>query len=129
MCRIMVSQSDCRVVGYANPPEFHYMVGLLLLQIVENIDIGGLYGSLFDLLAFWKDLESGGIEEIPPYLLSNIEEEEYPILPHEKDYQRFLGELYRKELVQGKNFRQLWVELRDGFKDYAALTFLKDISD
>ncbi len=47
------------------------------------------------------------------YVLSNIEEEEYPILPGEKDYQRFLGGLYRKELPSGKTFRELWVELKD----------------
>jgi Fe-S-cluster containining protein len=129
MCRIMVSTVNCQEKGFAEPPEFHYTAGLLLLQVVENIDLGGLYGSLFDLLLFWKDLEEGRLEEVPPYLLSNIEEEEYPILPHEKDYQRFLGGLYRKELPSGPTFRELWVELKEGFSDYSALSFLREIAE
>ncbi len=127
MCRVMVSKVPCQQTGFAEPPEFHYTAGLILLQIAENIDIGGLYGSLFDLLLFWKDLEEGMIDEVPSYLLSNIEEEEYPILPHEKEYQRFVGELYRKNLPSGKTFRELWVELKEGFSDYSALSFLKEV--
>ena len=129
MCRIMVSTVNCQEKGFAEPPEFHYTAGLLLLQVVENIDLGGLYGSLFDLLLFWKDLEEGRIDEVPPYLLSNIEEEEFPILPDEKDYRRFLGGLYRKELPSGKTFRELWVELKEGFSEYSALSFLKEIAE
>ncbi|NAZ30319.1 MAG: hypothetical protein GU354_03975, partial [Caldimicrobium sp.] len=47
----------------------------------------------------------------------------------EKDYQRFLGGLYRKELPSGKTFRELWVELKEGFSDYSALSFLKEITE
>lgn len=77
-------------------------MGLIALQIVENIDLYGLYGNIFDLLKFLSDLKKGKIDEIPPYLLSNVEFEELPLLPEEKDLRAWVGNLYRKEVFPGK---------------------------
>ncbi len=127
MCRIMVSTTNCETLGYANPPEIHYTAGLLFLQIIENIDLGGLYGNLLDLLLFWKANHEEGLSEVPDYLLSNVEEEELPLLPEEKELRSLVGQLYRREVLPGKSFRSLWQELKEKFSPYEALSFLKEI--
>ncbi len=127
MCRIMVSLKRC---GPSQPAEFTeelYLVGLLSMQIVENIDLYGLYGNLFDLLKFLSDLKSGKVDEIPPYLLSNVEFEELPLLPEEKALRAWVGGLYRKEVTEGKTFRELLDEIKEKFKERESLSFLKEI--
>lgn len=126
MCRVMASVKICK--DFAELPPFLFQVSTLAFQIVESIDIGGVYGSLFDLLRFLKRYQEGLVKEIPEELLSNVELEEFSILPEERELKRWLGELYRTP-VRGTSytFRELWQKLRKDFEKYQRLNFLKDL--
>ncbi|MCS7199760.1 MAG: YkgJ family cysteine cluster protein [Caldimicrobium sp.] len=127
MCRIMVSKRQCTPDNPAEPPKEAYLMGLLALQIVENIDVGGLYGNLFLLLNLWKDFYGGVIEEIPPYFLPTHTFEELPLLPSERELRTWVGTLYRKKLNLGLTFRELLDQIRRDFKKTQSLSFLEDI--
>nr|WP_269447040.1 YkgJ family cysteine cluster protein [Caldimicrobium thiodismutans] len=127
MCRIMVSFKKCSPLQQAELSQELYLRGLIALQIVENIELYGLYGNIFDLLKFLSDLKKGKIDEIPPYLLSNVEFEELPLLPEEKDLRAWVGNLYRKEVFPGKTFRELLYEIKERLKEKESLSFLKEI--
>lgn len=127
MCRIMVSLKRCSPSHPAELSEELYLMGLLAMQIVENIDLYGLYGNLFDLLKFLSELKKGNIEEIPSYLLSNVEFEELPLLPEEKALRAWVGGLYRREVLEGKTFRELLDEIKEKLKEKEGLSFLKEI--
>ncbi|HAA84069.1 MAG TPA: hypothetical protein DIT22_07575 [Thermodesulfobacterium commune] len=126
MCRIMASTKSCEQ-GEASLPPFLFYVGTLALQLAENIDIGGLYGNLFDLLKFLKDYKEGQVEEVPPYLLSNVDVDELPVLPEEKDLRSWVGTLYRTHVTEEKSFREVLQELREKFRDKKSLSFLEEI--
>jgi hypothetical protein len=123
----MVSFKKCSPLQQAELSQELYLMGLIALQIVENIDLYGLYGNIFDLLKFLSDLRKGKIDEIPPYLLSNVEFEELPLLPEEKDLRAWVGNLYRKEVFPGKTFRDLLYEIKERLKEKESLSFLKEI--
>ncbi|MGC9141230.1 MAG: YkgJ family cysteine cluster protein [Caldimicrobium sp.] len=127
MCRIMVSLNRCSPSHPAEISEELYLIGLLALQIVENIDLHGLYGNLFDLLEYLSELKKGKVEEIPPYLLSNVEFKELPLLAEEKALRAWVGALYRKEVLPGKSFKELLSEIKENFKEKESLSFLKEI--
>lgn len=127
MCRIMVSFKKCAPSQPAELSEELYLMGILSMQIVENIDLCGLYGNLFDLLNFLSDLKKGKAEEIPPHLLSNVEFEELPLLPEEKALRSWVGGLYRREVMEGKTFRELLDEIKEKLKEKESLSFLREI--
>lgn len=126
MCRITASLKPCDEEG-AILPHFLFQVGLIGLQLVESIDLGGVYGNLIDILKFLRDCEKKGLDEVPEYLISNIELEELPILPEESDLKRWVGQLYRTSVKEDKTFRDQWQELREKFKPYKTLSFLEEI--
>ncbi len=125
MCRIMVSMEKCLPPREAKLSQELYLMGLIGLQIMENIDIGGLYGNLFDLLDFLSNLDQ--FEEIPSYLLSNVEFEEFPLLPGEKVFHLWIGNLYREPVKGEITFRELWQKLKEDFKSRASLSFLYEV--
>ena len=122
----MASTKSCEQ-GEASLPPFLFYVGTLALQLAENIDIGGLYGNLFDFLKFLKDYKEGQVEEVPPYLLSNVDVDELPVLPEEKDLRSWVGTLYRTHVTEEKSFREVLQELREKFRDKKSLSFLEEI--
>jgi len=127
MCRIMVSTEPCQK-GSAQIPPFLFQVGTISMQLVENIDIGGVYGSLFDLLKFLNLYKKGLADEVPQTLLNNIDVDELPILPEEDELRRWVGALYRTPVNKDDlTFRELLNELRERFKNYETLDFLKEI--
>ncbi len=125
-CRVMGSVKVCQ--GFAELPPFLFQVSTLAFQIVENLDLGGLYGNLFDLLKFINTYQKTKVDKIPEELLTNIELEEFPILPEEKKLKSWLGDLYRTQ-VKGTSytFRELWKKLQKEFEKYQGLSFLKEI--
>lgn len=127
ICRILVSLKKCSSSQPAEVTEELYLMGLLALQIVENIDIGGLYGNLFELLKFFKNLKEGKIEEIPAHLLSTVEFEELPLLPEEKNLRSWVGNLYRKKIKEKVTFRDLWEEVKAKIRAQKRLTFMEDV--
>jgi len=126
MCRVMASVESCEK-GEAFLPPFLFQVGTLTLQLVENIDLGGVYGNFFELLKFLKDYKEGQVEEVPAYLLSNIDVDELPILPDEKELKSWVGTLYRTPVKEEKNFREILQELREKFRAHKSLSFLEEI--
>lgn len=126
MCRVMASVKVCE--DFAELPPFLFQISTLAFQIVENIDLGGIYGNLFDLLKFLKIYKKGLADKIPDELLTNVELEEFPILPEERDLRLWLGQLYRTP-IKGSSytFRELWQKLKEDYTKYQALTFLKEI--
>jgi len=126
MCRLMASIVPCSQ-GQAEIPPFLFKVSTISLQLVENLDIGGVYGNFFDLLRFLDAFKKGKEEEVPNYLLSNVDVDDLPILPEEKDLKKWVGDLYRTEVIPGKTFRDLLQELRLEFQSHQSLSFLRDI--
>lgn len=127
MCRIMASAIQCKESIAAELPPFLFQVSTLSLQLVENIDLGGLYGNLFDLIKFWYNYQKETIEEVPEYLLNNLDVDELPILPEEKDLKKWAGLLYRTYVEKEITFRELLESLRKEFQKYESLSFLKEI--
>ncbi len=128
MCRITASLKDCKK-GEAFLPDYLFKIGTLALQIVENIDIGGIYGNFFELLIFMKKfLENPkAIEEIPPQFLSNFFLEELPLLPEEKEERNWVKELYSQKIENGKSFIESLLELKKLFDSQRSLSFLSEI--
>jgi len=126
MCRLMASIIPCSQ-GMAELPPFLFQISTIAMQLAENIDIGGVYGNIFDLLKFLHYYKKGEAEEVPDYLLNNLEVDELPILPEEKDLRKWVGTLYRTPVEEEITFRDLLRELREEFQSYESLTFLRDI--
>ncbi|MFN4197219.1 MAG: YkgJ family cysteine cluster protein [Caldimicrobium sp.] len=127
ICRILNSLERCGQESSAVLSEELYLMGLIALQIVENIDIGGLYGNLFDFLKFFQEQKEGRIEEVPSYLLSTVEFEELPLLPEEKTLRSWVGNLYRKKVMGDKTFRDLLDSVKEQINAQKRLSFLSDI--
>ncbi len=127
MCRLMVSVKKCGEQG-AEMPQFLFKVGTIALQLVENIDQGGIYGNFFELLLFLRDFKEGKAEEIPPQFLNNVDVDELPLLPEEDEERKWVGSLYRTP-IPGKDltFRELLNELRARFQEHRSLTFLDKV--
>ncbi len=127
MCRLMASVVSCES-GAAQLPPFLFKVSTIAFQIVENIDQGGVYGSIFDVLKLLQGYQEDENIEIPPYILSNLDIDELPILPEEKDLKNWVGRLYRTPVEGDKTFRDLLNELRTNFHEkYQTLSFLEEI--
>ena len=125
-CRLMFSRTKCDLSGEARmPPEF---LGLssLLFQIIEELDVGGVYGHLVDQVRFWRDLEAG-VEEVPEWLLGNREAPELAYLPEEDVLRQKLARLYRLKLPSGRTFKETLDEIKEGFGPREALSFLDEI--
>lgn len=127
MCRLMVSVKQCGETG-AEMPQFLFKIGTIALQLVENIDQGGIYGNFLELLLFLRDFKRGRVEEIPPYFLNNVDVDELPLLPEEDEERRWVGSLYRTPLPgRDLTFRELLNELRERFQAHRSLTFLEEV--
>lgn len=126
MCRLTASVVSCEK-GFAELPPFLFQVSAIALQLVENIDLGGLYGNILDLLKFLHRYRKGLVEEVPNYLLNTIDVDELPILPEEKELKKWVGNLYRTPVKENLTFRDLLQKLREDFRNYEALSFLKEI--
>lgn len=126
MCRVMASTIPCER-GFAELPPFLFQVSTIALQLAENIDLGGLYGNILDLLKFLFQYKKGLVEDIPDYLLTTVNVDELPILPEEKELKKWVGNLYRIPVNKELTFRDLLQKLREDFKKYEALSFLKEI--
>jgi len=126
MCRITASTIPCEK-GLAELPPFLFQISTIVLQLVENIDLGGLYGNILDLLKFLDQYKKGLEEEIPDYLLNTVDVDELPILPEEKELKKWVGNLYRIPVKEKFTFRDLLQKLRSAFKKYESLSFLKEI--
>ncbi len=126
MCRVTASSVPCER-GYAELPPFLFQVSTIALQLAENIDLGGLYGNMLDLLKFLYEYKKGLVDEVPDYLLNTVDVDELPILPEEKELRKWVGTLYRTPVKGETTFRELLQELREEFEKYSTLSFLRDI--
>ncbi len=126
MCRVMASVVPCNQ-GTAELPPFLFQISTIAMQLAENIDIGGVYGNLFDLLKFLYYYKKGKAEEVPDHLLNNLDVDELPILPEEKELRKWVGTLYRTPVEENLTFRNLLTKLREDFQNYESLSFLKGI--
>ncbi len=127
ICRTFYSLRKCQETHEAEaPPEF-LTLSTVLTQLIEEIDLAGLYGNFLDLLLFFLEREQAlSTEEIviPDELLSNREAPDFAIPPqHEKYIRQFLARLYR-EPVGDKTFKELLDEVKEGVQLKEALSFL-----
>ena len=126
-CRSVFSLRPCRESGMAEvPPEFFSLI-TVLMQLLEEIDLAGLYGNFLDLLLFLLEAEGKAPEEIviPDHLLSNREAPDLAIPPAHEEYVRgVLARLYRREVAPGKSFKALLDEVKEGAQVKEALSFL-----
>ncbi|RUM87596.1 MAG: hypothetical protein DSZ24_05895 [Thermodesulfatator sp.] len=125
-CRVMFSRVPCEISGEAEvPPEFLGLASLLF-QLVEELDVGGLYGHLVDAIRFWRELEKG-VEEVPEWLLGNREAPDLAYLPEEDSLREALVRLYRRKLSSGQTFKGLLDQIKEEFGPREALSFLDEI--
>ena len=126
-CRSVFSLKPCRELGSAEmPPEFFSLI-TVFMQLLEEIDLAGLYGNFLDLLLFLLESEGQSPEEIivPEELLSNREAPDFAIPPQHEDYVRqVLARLYRREVTPGQTFKSLLDEIKEGAQVKEALSFL-----
>ncbi len=126
-CRSVFSLKPCRELGTAEvPPEFFSLI-TVLMQLLEEIDLAGLYGNFLDLLSFLLESEGRSPEEIviPEELRSNREAPDFAIPPaHEEYVRQVLAGLYRREVYPGKSFKTLLDEIKEGAQVKEALSFL-----
>ncbi|GEM_PF-104249 len=128
MCRSFYSLRPCRDYGEALvPPEF-FSLTTTFMQLLEEIDVAGLYGNFFDLLAYLLDREEalakGQDLDVPPYLLSNREAPDFAIPPEHEEYVRsVLTRLYRYKIGE-TTFKALLDEVKQGVGVSEALGFL-----
>lgn len=124
VCRVMYSRRPCSPTQEAEvPPEF---LGLssLLFQLVEELDVGGVYGHLVDNLRF---LAEPSPSEVPEYLLGNREAPDLAYQPQEDYLRKALSRLYRRALPSGKTFKEKLDEIKASFGPRERLTFLDEI--
>ncbi|OAG27961.1 YkgJ family cysteine cluster protein [Thermodesulfatator autotrophicus] len=128
-CRTFFSLKLCREAGEAIvPPEF-FSLTMVFMQILEEIDIAGLYGNFLDLLLFYLEKEKTAPEDlvIPETLLANREAPDFAIPPQHEEYVRgVLARLY-KHPVQDKTFKAVLDEVKTRIKPKEALSFLGDV--
>ncbi|NPA49493.1 MAG: YkgJ family cysteine cluster protein [Thermodesulfobacteria bacterium] len=127
ICRTFFSLKKCHETKEAEaPPEF-LSLSTVLTQLIEEIDLAGLYGNFLDLLLFFMERERASSPEeviIPDELLSNREAPDFAIPPqHERYIRQFLARLYR-EPVGDKTFKELLDEVKEGAQVKEALSFL-----
>ena len=125
-CRVMFSQVKCELSGEAIMPSEFLALSSLLFQLVEELDVGGVYGHLVDQIKFLKDLEDGG-QDVPEWLLGNREAPDLAYGPEEEYLRRALSRLYRLRLPSGKTFKERLDQLKEDFGPREALTFLDDL--
>ncbi len=126
VCRTFFSLKKCQQTREAEaPPEF-LTLSTVLMQLLEEIDLAGLYGNFLDLLLFFLENEGTPPEEIviPEELLSNREAPDFAIpLQYERYVRQFLARLYR-EPVGDKTFKEVLDEIKEGAQVKEALSFL-----
>ncbi|MBX6423949.1 YkgJ family cysteine cluster protein [Thermosulfurimonas sp. F29] len=125
-CRLMFSLRPCAENGEAEVPPDFLGLSSLLFQLVEEVDVGGVYGHLSDQVRFLRDLEAG-TEEVPEWLLGNREAPDLAYSPEEEYLRGALSRLYRRKLPSGKTFKELLDEIKEGFGPREALSFLDEI--
>ncbi len=126
-CRSVFSLKPCRESGIAEMPLAFFSLVTVLMQLLEEIDIAGLYGNFLDLLFFFLEFEGQKPEDIviPEYLLSNREAPDFAIPPDHEEYVRgVLARLYREEVTPEQNFKSLLDKIKEGAKVKEALSFL-----
>ncbi|QJA06659.1 hypothetical protein FVE67_07565 [Thermosulfurimonas marina] len=125
-CRVMFSRVRCSLSGQAEvPPEFLALASLLF-QLLEELDAGGVYGHLTDVVRFLEELEKGA-PEVPEWLSGNREAPDLAYLPEEDALRQALARLYRRKLPSGRTFKEVLDEIKKGFGPREALSFLDEI--
>jgi Fe-S-cluster containining protein len=117
-CRGMYSTITCQPGGEAEAPPELVTIVTIIWQIIEHLDVGGLYGNLIDLILTLADEKNAfqyangeaprkmGVpptKPVPGFLVPP---------DHEAAVQEFLGRLFSTE-CDGKNFRQAVAETRN----------------
>ncbi len=126
-CRSFFSLIPCDQAKEAViPPEFLSLI-TTFMQLLEEIDLAGLYGNFFDLLLYFIELDSQKDLPIPEELLSNREAPDFAIPPEHEEYVRkVLAKLYRKPIKE-KSFKDLLDEIKEGVGVKEALSFLGEV--
>ncbi len=103
-CRSFISKVPCPEQGEALIPPHLFTLNTALMQVLEYLDLGGLYGNMIDLILFLEAWENKKEETVPEELLSCHPVPEFAIPPeHDHIVRPAIGRLYRQE-VSGKRF-------------------------
>jgi Fe-S-cluster containining protein len=70
-CRALASLGSCDVIGAANTPPLLLSVNIMLMQVIEHLDQGGLWGNMLEVLACLAAPPSGQDDTLPFRLLTN----------------------------------------------------------
>ena len=70
-CRVMVSQKPCKKHGAAMVPPMVQTFQNIFLQAIEQLDQGGIYGNLIDVVLYLADKEQNRVDKKPENFLVN----------------------------------------------------------
>jgi hypothetical protein len=113
----MFSMKTCRPGEEADAPELLVTIVSLCWQIIEHLDVGGLYGNLLDLMRFLGDSGPSGAYEAGQRVMKKGVPPTRPvpgflIPPDQEDQVRlFLDALFDAPTSSGR-FRERMAEMR-----------------
>ena len=117
-CRGMFSTTKCQAGSEADPPPELVTIVTTIWQIIEHLDVGGLYGNLTDLLLVLSDEKKAaryeeGVQLVEKKLPPTRPVPGFLVPPeHEDAVKRFLEKLYAAE-CGGRTIRDLIAEMRN----------------
>ncbi len=105
-CRMLLSQTRCRQVGYAQMPPFVVTVNNLFMQVVEHLDAQGTSGNLTDMILWQADGQGAdaGVSGRPSHILNNSRAPVFMVPPEHRERVRpLMGQLSR--ILEGQEKR------------------------
>ena len=105
-CRMLLSQTRCRQVGYAQMPPFVVTVNNLFMQVLEHLDAQGTSGNLTDMILWQADGQGAdaGVSGRPSHILNNSRAPVFMVPPEHRERVRpLMGQLSR--ILEGQEKR------------------------
>ena len=95
-CRMLLSQVQCRQLGYAQMPPLVLTLNNLFMQVVEHLDAQGISGNLTDMILWYLHKDDGGSGYISPLSAHLINNSRVPVFMIPPEHREQLGSLMAK---------------------------------
>jgi hypothetical protein len=92
-CRMLLSQVQCRQLGYAQMPPLVLTLNNLFMQVVEHLDARGVSGNLTDMILWHSQRENEGSGYSPPLAAHLINNSRAPVFMVPPEHREQLGPL------------------------------------
>ncbi|GAB6146337.1 YkgJ family cysteine cluster protein [Desulfocicer niacini] len=92
-CRMLLSQVQCRQLGYAQMPPLVLTLNNLFMQVVEHLDARGISGNLTDMILWHSQRENEGTGDVSPLSAHLINNSRAPVFMVPPEHREQLGPL------------------------------------